>query len=92
MLIYVFRGYRDGQKQHSVGVLIKRWSENMEQVYRKTPMPKCDFKKVAKQVQRLSSIIPTRVLENLTSKDLSNKNLIKASENKPTRMLYWVNS
>ena len=92
MLIYVFRGYRDGQKQPSVGVLIKRWSENMEQVYRKTHMPKCDFKKVAKQVQRLSSTIPTRVLENLTSKDLSNKNLIKASENKPTRMLYWENS
>ena len=64
----------------------------MEQVYRKTCMPKCDFKKVAKQVQRLSSTIPTRVLENLTSKDLSNKNLIKASENKPTRMLYWENS
>ena len=92
MLIYVFRGYRDGQKQPSVGVLIKRWSENMEQVYRKTPMPKCDFKKAAKQVQRLSRTIPTRVLENLTSKDLSNKNLIKASENKPTRMLYWENS
>ena len=31
-------------------VLRKRCSENMQQIYRRTtPMPKCDFNKVAKQ-------------------------------------------
>ena len=27
----------------------KRCSEDMQQIYRRTPMPKCDFNKVAKQ-------------------------------------------
>ena len=31
-----------------VGVLKKRCSENMQQIYRRTPMLKCDFSKVAK--------------------------------------------
>ena len=35
------------QKQPSRGVLMKRCSENMQQIYKKTPMPKCDFNKVA---------------------------------------------
>ena len=35
------------QRQPSGGVLKKRCSENMQQNYRMTPMPKCDFKKVA---------------------------------------------
>ena len=38
------------QKQPSVGVLITRCSENVQQVYRRTPMPKCGFNKVAKQI------------------------------------------
>ena len=38
------------QKQSSGGVLRKRCSENMRQTYRRTPMPKCDFNKVAKQL------------------------------------------
>ena len=37
-------------KQTSRGVLIKRCSEKMQQTYRRTPMPKCDFSKVAKQL------------------------------------------
>ena len=37
------------QKQPFIGVLIKRCSENLQQIYRRTPMPKCDFNKVAKQ-------------------------------------------
>ena len=37
------------QKQPFRGVLRKRFSENMYQIYRRTPMPKCDFKKVAEQ-------------------------------------------
>ena len=37
------------QKQPSRGVHRKRCSENIQQIYRGTPMPKCDFNKVAKQ-------------------------------------------
>ena len=37
------------QKQLSRGVPRKRCSENTQQIYRKTPMPKCDFIKVALQ-------------------------------------------
>ena len=35
------------QKQLSRGVLKKKCSENMKQIYRRTSMPKCDFKKIA---------------------------------------------
>ena len=35
------------QKQPSTSVLKKRFSENMQHTYRRTPMPKCDFSKVA---------------------------------------------
>ena len=38
------------QKQPSRGVLRKRSSDNMQEIYRKTPMPKCDFNNVAKQL------------------------------------------
>ena len=38
------------QKQPFRGFVLKRCSENMEQIYRRTPMPKCDFNKVAKQL------------------------------------------
>ena len=31
----------------SGGVLSKKCSENMQQIYRRTLMPKCDFNKVA---------------------------------------------
>ena len=36
-------------KQTFRGVLRKRCSENMQQIYRRTPLPKCDFNKVTKQ-------------------------------------------
>ena len=39
---------RKKQKQPSIGVITRRCSENMHQIYRRTSMPKCDFKKVAK--------------------------------------------
>ena len=39
------------QKQLFRGVLKKRCSENMQQIYRRTPMLKCDFNKVAKQLK-----------------------------------------
>ena len=37
------------QKQLFRGVISKWCSENMHQIYRRTPMPKCDFNKFAKQ-------------------------------------------
>ena len=37
------------QEQPPRGVLRKRCSKNMQQIYRRTPMLKCDFNKVAKQ-------------------------------------------
>ena len=39
------------QRQPSRGVPITRSSENMQPIYRRTPMPKCDFNKVAKQME-----------------------------------------
>ena len=37
------------QKQSPKGVLSKSCSENTQQIYRRTPMSKCDFNKVALQ-------------------------------------------
>ena len=34
-------------RQPCRGVLRKRCSENMKQIYRRTPIPKCDFNKAA---------------------------------------------
>ena len=39
-----------GKKEPFRGVLKNRCSENMQQIYRRTPIPKCDFNKVAKQL------------------------------------------
>ena len=36
----------DKQKQPFRGVLSKSCSENMQQLYRRAPMPKCDLKKI----------------------------------------------
>ena len=38
------------QKQPSRDVLRKTRSANMQKIYRRTPMPKCDFNKVEKQI------------------------------------------
>ena len=38
------------QKQPCRGVLRKRCFENMQEIYRRTPMPECDFSKVALQL------------------------------------------
>ena len=38
------------RSRSSRGILTKRCSENMQQIYRRIPMPKCDFNKVAKQL------------------------------------------
>ena len=43
--------FHDLQKKPSIGILRKRCSENMQQIYRRTPMLKRDFNKVAKSLQ-----------------------------------------
>ena len=42
--------YCKKQKQPPWGVHRKRCSENIQQIYRRTPMPKCDFNKVVLQL------------------------------------------
>ena len=51
---------RSIQKQPSRLVLKKRRSENMQQIYRRTPMPKCDLNKVALQIRQ----IPVKLIKN----------------------------
>ena len=43
------KGYVD-RSSRPRGVFKKRWSENMQVIYRGTPLPKCDFNKVSKQL------------------------------------------
>ena len=38
------------QKQPFRAVFRERCSENMQQIYRRTPIPKCDFNKVGKDI------------------------------------------
>ena len=38
------------QKQPPRGALRIRCSKNLQQIYKRTPMPKCDFNKVALQL------------------------------------------
>ena len=58
--------FLNSQKQPSKGVFRKRCSENMQQIYRRAPMPKCDFNKVAKHIFRtpFSMNISGRLLLN----------------------------
>ena len=49
-LISIVNFWRKRQKQPFRGVLRKRCSANMLQIYRRTPVPKCDFNKVALQL------------------------------------------
>ena len=50
------------QKQTSRGVLRKRCSENIQQIYRRTPMPKCDFNKVATKITLRHGCSPVNLL------------------------------
>ena len=43
------------QKQPSRDALRKSCSKNMQQIYRRTPMGKCDFNKVAMQVNYVNN-------------------------------------
>ena len=49
--VYLLDTYKSShQKQPTRSVLRNSCSENMQQIYRSTPMPKCDFNKVSKQL------------------------------------------
>ena len=48
---YLLVFHKHEQKQRTKGVLRKSCSENMQQIYRRTPMPKCDFNKVWNQLR-----------------------------------------
>ena len=50
LLLMIWLWNQNSQKQSFRGVLTKRCSENKQQVYRKTPMPKWDFNKVTLQM------------------------------------------
>ena len=50
------------QKQPSRGVLNERCSENMQQIYSRTPMPKCAFNKVASQISLRHGCSPINLL------------------------------
>ena len=40
------------EKHSFIGVFRKMCSENIQQIYRRTPMPKCDFNKVARRTPK----------------------------------------
>ena len=50
------------QKQPPIGVPKKRRSENMQQIYRRTAMPKCDFNKVAIEITLRHGCSPVNLL------------------------------
>ena len=70
------------QKQPSIGVLRKRCSENMQQIYRRTPVLKCDFNKVAIPLWHRSS--PLNLL-HISNTFLQEHLRRVASENTPLR-------
>ena len=62
----------------STGVLRKRCSENMQQSYKRTPIPKCDFNKVALQLVHGCSPVNLRhILRTSFSKNTSGWLLLK---------------
>ena len=58
----------DTQKQPSRCVIMKRCSENKEQIYKRTPMPKCDYNKVAKVESKLFVTLPAPWILEVTLK------------------------
>ena len=64
------------QKQPSRGVLSKRCSENMQQIYKRTPMPKRDFNKVSNQPGSLFCSIPVQISLHFLPILLENQSLI----------------
>ena len=69
-------------RQLSRGVLKKRCSENMQQIYRRAPVPKCDFNKVTSSVIKITlrhGCSPVNLLHNFRKafpKDTSGRLLL----------------
>ena len=61
------------QKQFFRGVLRKRCSENMQQIHRRTPMPKCDSIKLQRCYISLKYVLNSNM--NLKSKRLLYKQI-----------------
>ena len=67
------------QEQPSRDVLMKRYSENMQQIYRRTSIPKCNFNKVAIKIALRHGCSPVNVLHifgTLFTKNISKKLLL----------------
>ena len=76
MLYYFNIELFDVQKQPSRGVLKKRCSEKLQQIYRRKRMLKCDFNKVAKQLIEITlehGCSPVNLLHIFTTPFLKNK-------------------
>ena len=54
LLFQIRNGQSNSQKQPPRGVPRKRCSENMQQIYRRAPLPKCNFNKVSKSTNMLN--------------------------------------
>ena len=59
------------QKQPSRGVLRKRCSENMQRIYRRTPMRRCDFKLLV-EITLLHGCSPVNLLHIFRTSFLKN--------------------
>ena len=58
---------------------MKRCSKNMQQIYSRTPIPKCDFNKVAKQVTGCSPVNLLHIFRIPFSKNNAGGLLLKVS-------------
>ena len=67
------KGLKYYQKQPSRGVLRKMCSENMKQIYRRAPMPKCDSNNIKKKkVVLFPEICRVKIFLSPTLPDMSN--------------------
>ena len=82
------------QKQPSRGVLRKRCSENMQQIYRRKPMLKCDCNKVATKFIEItlrhgcSPVKLLHIFRTLFSKNTSGRLLLLKKKTKFKRHLF----
>ena len=60
------------QKQPSRGVIKERCSENNQQIYKKTPMPKCEFNNVSEQVTLWHGCSPVNLIHIFRTTFLKN--------------------
>ena len=76
----------EAQKQPSIDVLIKRCSENIHQIYRRTPMSKCNLNKVTQH--RYSPVNLRHIFRTPLPKNISEGLLLKAGSINVTIKIY----